>query len=176
MAKADPRDPNEVLATIDPHPVRRVFTTTVVGLLGALLLYVAAATPPVDPGWMAFLVVLGAGLMVLAVRVWRATAVTLELTRTELREAGAGGRVLFAIDEVDSVDRSVFAFKPAGGFLVRLKAPTTRGRVYAPALWWRARARVAVGGATEGAQAKPVADLIRILIAQEQGDLPRGRG
>jgi hypothetical protein len=96
--------------------------------------------------------------------------VTLELTRTELRETG--GRVLFTLDEVDSIDRSIFAFKPAGGFLVRLKARTSRGRVYAPALWWRSGKRVAVGGATAGSQAKPVADLIRIIVAEQQGELP----
>lgn len=168
--KTDP-DPNEVLATIDPQPVRRVFTTGVVGLLGALLIYIAAATPPVDPGWLVFLIVMGAGALYLSWRVWLATAVTLELTRSELRETG--GRVLFSLDEVDSIDRSLFAFKPAGGFLVRLKAPTTRGRVYAPALWWRSGRRVAVGGATAGSQAKPVADLISIIVAERRGDLPR---
>ncbi len=170
MAKQK-HDPNEVLATIDPQPVRRVFTTGVVGLLGAILLYVAAATPPVDVAWLAFLVVTGLGAIYLAWRVWQATAVRLELTRSELRETG--GRVLFSLDEVDSIDRSIFAFKPAGGFLVRLKTPTTRGRVYAPALWWRARARVAVGGATAGSQAKPVADLISIIVAERRGDMPR---
>jgi hypothetical protein len=97
--------------------------------------------------------------------------VTLELTRSALREAG--GRVLFTLDEVDSIDRSIFAFKPAGGFLVRLTAPTTRGRAYAPALWWRSGRRVAVGGATAGSQAKPVADLIRIIVAEQRGELPR---
>ncbi len=168
--KRDP-DPNEVLATIDPQPVRRIFTTGVVGMLGVILLYVAAATPPVDPGWLVFLIAMGMGALYLAWRVWLATAITLELTRSELREAG--GRVLFALDEVDSIDRSIFAFKPAGGFLVRLKVPTTRGRVYAPALWWRARKRVAVGGATAGSQAKPVADLISIIVADRRGDLPR---
>jgi hypothetical protein len=170
MAKRKP-DPDEVLATIDPQPVRRVFTTGVVGLLGAILLYVAAASPPVEPMWLVFLIVLGGGSVYLSWRVWLATAVTLELTRSALREAG--GRVLFSLDEVDSIDRSIFAFKPAGGFLVRLKAPTTRGRVYAPALWWRSGRRVAVGGATAGSQAKPVADLIRIIVAERQGELPR---
>lgn len=170
--KTDP-DPDEVLATIDPHPIRRVFTTGVVGLLGSLLIYVAAATPPADPGWLLFLIVMGAGALYLSWRVWQATGVTLELTRSALREAG--GRVLFTHDEVDSVDRSVFAFKPAGGFLVRLKAPTTRGRVYAPALWYRSGRRVAVGGATAGSQAKPLADLIRIIIAEQRGELPRRR-
>lgn len=163
-------DPDEVLATIDPHPIRRVFTTGVVGMLGLILIYVAAAAPPADLEWLAFLVILGLGSLYLSWRVWGATAVTLELTRTELREAG--GRVLFALDEVESIDRSVFAFKPAGGFLVRLKSPTTRGRVYAPALWWRWHKRIAVGGATSGAQAKPVADLIRIIVAEMKGEMP----
>jgi hypothetical protein len=174
MPKRKTPDPNEVLATIDPHPVRRVFTTGVVGMLGLMLIYVAAASPPADLAWLAFLVIFGAGSLYLAWRVWGATAVTLELTRTELREAG--GRVLFTLDEVDSVDRSVFAFKPAGGFLVRLKAPTTRGRVYAPALWWRSGRRVAVGGATAASQAKPVAVLIKILLAEMKGEIPKGRG
>jgi len=174
MTRNQKDDPNEVLATIDPQPARRVFTTGVVGLLGVILLYVAAATPPADLAWLAFLIVFGLGALYLAWRVWLATAVTLELTRSALREAG--GRVLFDLDEVASVDRSAFAFKPAGGFLVRLKAPTARGRAYAPALWWRVRSRVAVGGATAGSQAKPVADLIRIIIAERSGELPpRGR-
>lgn len=174
MARKPKDDPNEVLATIDPQPVRRVFTTGVVGMLGALLLYVAAATPPQDPVWLVFLVGMGLGALYFAWRVWVATAMTLELTRSEVREAG--GRVLFALDEVESVDRSAFAFKPAGGFLVRLKAQTTRGRAYAPALWWRLKSRVAVGGATAGSQAKPVADLIRIIIAERSGEMPpRGR-
>jgi hypothetical protein len=172
--KANEPDLDEVLATIDPHPIRRVFTTGVVGVLGVLLIYVAAASPPADPGWLVFLLVLGGGSVYLAWRVWGATAVRLELTRRELREAG--GRVLFALDEVESVDRSIFAFKPAGGFLVRLKAPTTRGRVYAPALWWRSGRRVAVGGATAASQAKPVADLIKIILAELKGEIPKGRG
>ena len=171
MPKRKDPDPNEVLATIDQHPVRRVFTTGVVGLLGFMLIYIAAATPPADIGWLAFLVILGLGSLYLSWRVWGATAVALELTRSALREVD--GRVLFMLDEVESVDRSIFAFKPAGGFLVRLKAPTTRGRVYAPALWWRYKRRVAVGRATAPSQAKPVADLIKIIVAEMNGEMPK---
>ena len=86
MPKRKDPDPNEVLATIDPHPVRRVFTTGVVGLLGFMLIYIAAATPPADIGWLAFLVILGLGSLYLSWRVWGATAVALELTRSALRE------------------------------------------------------------------------------------------
>ncbi|MBF9058941.1 hypothetical protein HKCCSP123_07060 [Rhodobacterales bacterium HKCCSP123] len=173
MAKRKTTDPDEVLATIDPHPIRRGFTTGVVGVLGTLLIYLAATHPPADLAWLAFLVAMGLGALYLSWRVWTATAVTLELTRSALRERDGAQRVLFTLDEVDSVDRSIFAFKPAGGFLVRLKAPTTRGRVYAPALWWRARRRVAVGGATANAQAKSVADLIKVMQAERDGELPK---
>ena len=175
MPRRKTTDPDEVLATIDPNPVRRGFTAGVVGMLGGLLLYLAATHPPADIAWLVFLVVLGCGALYLSWRVWMATAVTLELTRSALRERDGARRVLFTLDEVDSVDRTIFAFKPAGGFLVRLKAPSPRGRVYAPALWWRARKRVAVGGATANAQAKAVADLVKVLLAERDGDLPPGR-
>ncbi|MCT4685174.1 MAG: hypothetical protein N4A39_15725 [Roseicyclus sp.] len=176
MTKRKQTDPDEVLATIDPHPIRRGFTTGVVGGLGVLLVYLAATHPPADLGWLVFLILLGVGSLYLSWRVWAATAVTLELTRSALRERDGARRVLFTLDEVESVDRSIFAFKPAGGFFVRLKAPTARGRVYAPALWWRARRRVAVGGATAPGQAKPVADLIKVMLAEMSGEIPKGRG
>ena len=170
MAKKKQTDPDEVLATIEPQPVRRVFATGTVGVLGFLLIYIAATHPPAHPAWLVFLVGMGLGAGWLSWLVWTSTAVRLELTRRELREAG--GRTLFTHDEVESVDRGFFAFKPAAGFLVRLKSPTTRGRVYAPGLWWRARKRVAVGGATATREAKAVADLISIILAEQRGDLP----
>lgn len=175
MPRRKTDDPDEVVASIDPHPIRRGFTTGVTGLLGTLLVYLAATHPPANPAWLLFLVGTGIGALYLSWRVWTATAVTLDLTRSALRERDGEGRVLFTLDEVESVDRSAFAFKPAGGFLVRLKAPTGRGRVYAPALWWRARRRVAVGGATAPAQAKAVADLIKVMLAQREGEAPSRR-
>jgi hypothetical protein len=58
----------------------------------------------------------------------------------EMREEG--GRQLFRVEDVDRVDNSAFAFKPAAGFLVHLKTP----RVYAPGLWWRSGRRVYAPG------------------------------
>ncbi len=161
----------EVLATIDPRPARRGFATGVVGLLGMMLIYLAGTHPPEDPLWLVFLILMGGGSLYLSWLLWQATGRQLELTRTELREAG--GRVLFSIDEVKSVDRGFFAFKPSNGFLVRLTAPTTRGRVYAPGLWWRAGRTVMVGGVTSGAQAKSVSDLINVIMIDRAGNLPR---
>lgn len=155
---------DEVIGFIDPRPARRIAAVGGIGLLGLLLLYIAATTPPVDLGWLLFLIATGIGSVFLSWRMWQATGIRLELTPTELREAG--GRTLCTLDEIASVDRGLFAFKPAGGFLIRLKDRTTRGRVYAPGLWWRARRRVMVGGVTSAAMAKSVADLMIVLIEE----------
>jgi hypothetical protein len=165
MARKRNIDPDEVLVTMTPKPARRVFASGVTGLLGAILLYVAAATPPADLIWLAFLVALGAFSLWWAWRVWQATAVKLELTRTELREET--GRRLCAIENVDRVDSGAFAFKPAAGFLIHLKEPMDRAT--APGLWWRAGRRVAIGGATARGEGKAVAELINVMLAERQG-------
>jgi hypothetical protein len=67
------------------------------------------------------------------------------------------------------VDGGVFAFKPAAGFLIHLKAPSTR--VYAPGLWWRAGRRIAVGGVTGRAEGKAVSELINVMLADRDGEL-----
>lgn len=165
-------DPDEVLASIDPAPARRGLATGGVGVLGLILVYLAASHPPENPGWLLFMLALGVGSVFLSWRVWTVTGVSLDLTRSALQEAG--GRVLFTLDEVKSVDRGFFAFKPASGFLVRLKEPSPRGRVYAPGLWWRAGRTVMVGGVTSGPQGKTVADLISVLLIQRDQGIDRG--
>lgn len=158
-------DPDEVLARITPRTARRVFATGVTGALGLILVYIAATFPPADLVWLAFLVALGTLCLLWAWRLWQASAVVLELTRTEMREAG--GRRLFLVDDVDRVDNSAFAFKPAAGFLVHLKTP--QPRVYAPGLWWRAGRRVAIGGVTGRAEGKAVVELLNVMLADREG-------
>ena len=75
-----------------------------------LVLYVAVVSPPA-PGWQVFLFVVGGGAIWMAERMRRATSRALELTRTELRDAG--GAVLAPVDQIVSVDRGMFAFKPS---------------------------------------------------------------
>lgn len=168
MARKSRND--EVIGRIDPHPIRRAFATGGIGLLGMIVLYLAASFPPADLAWLIFQLLFGAGALYLSWRMWDASAVPLELTREMLREQG--GRILCKIEDIASVDRGFFAFKPASGFLIRLKQPTT-DRVYAPGLWWRARRTIMVGGVVSGAQAKSVADLISILLVER--DAGRGR-
>lgn len=155
-------DPDEVIERITPQPLRRSLATGFTGVLGTLLLYLAAAFPPVDLGFLVLLVGLGAGTLFLSYRIWQATGEVIELTRHELREES--GRVLCEIDNVALVDRGFFAFKPASGFIIKLKSPMPP-RVYAPGLWWRSGRLLMVGGATAGRQAKSVADLIKVMIA-----------
>ena len=165
MARRNRPDPDEVLARITPQPIRRGLATGMLGLLGFLLLSVAARTPPQSPAYLVLLVVLGAGALWLAWRLWQASGVTLELTRTEMREAG--GRRLFAVADVDRVDNSAFAFKPAAGFLVHLRAPMARA--YAPGLWWRAGRRVAIGGVTARVEGKGMVELLNVMLADREG-------
>lgn len=172
MARKKKIDDNAVIGFIDPRPVRRAAAVGAVGLLGLILLYVAAASPPAHLGWLVFLIVMGAGSVWISWRMWEVTAVRIELTRKELREVG--GRVIFAIDEVDRVDRGFFAFKPANGFLVKLKERNTRPRVYVPGLWWRSGKTVMVGGVTSRRHTKAIADLITILLSERDGTLPKG--
>lgn len=160
-------DPDEVLVTMTPKPARRWFAVGSTGVLGSILVYLAATFPPADLAWLLFLVGMGLLFLYWAWRVWQATGVTLELTRTELRERG--GRQLCAIENVERVDGGVFAFKPAAGFLVHLRDPM--GRVYAPGLWWRSGRRVAVGGVTSRAEGKAVTELINVMLAERQGML-----
>ncbi len=158
-----PKD-DEIIGFIDPKPARRTTAVGAVGMLGTILIYLAATHPPADLGWLLFLVALGAGALYLSWRMWIVTGIRIELTPKELREEN--GRVLCTIEEIASVDRGFFAFKPANGFLVRQKDKTQRGRVYAPGLWWRAGRTIMVGGVTSGAQAKSVADLITVLLVE----------
>ena len=99
-----------------------------------------------------------------AIRVHAATHDRIELTSIRLRDTA--GRELARIDEIQGIDRGAFAFKPSNGFLLRLK--TSRGRAWAPGLWWRIGPYVGVGGITPRNEAKAMAETIALLIADRE--------
>lgn len=166
-----PQDPgqdhpqkNGILAELAPSLPRRLTGAATLAALGALLVYLALWQPPVGILWQVFLLGFGAGALFLGVRVWQATAVTLELTRDELRERG--GRSLVATRDIRAINRGVFAFKPSNGFLINMK---TRGpRVWAPGLWWRFGRQLGVGGVTSGQGARNMADAISLLLNERR--------
>lgn len=151
----------KVLAVVRASAMRRGLGLVMLGGLGVLLLYIAVARPPDAAGWHAFLAAVGLLALWGAERMRRATAQAVELTGAGLRSTD--GEVIAPLEQIATVDRGMFAFKPSNGFILRLKTPAP-GR-WRPGLWWRFGRRVGIGGVTPGAQAKAMADIIAARIA-----------
>ncbi len=149
-----------ILAEVSASAPRRVIGVGMLWFLGGLLIYVALVTPP-SVGWRMLLVLLGACAIWLGYVMMRATTVTLQLTEHELRDTA--GTLLARVEDIQRIDRGVFALKPSNGFTLILKQP--QERCWRPGLWWRLGRRVAVGGVTPGSQTRPMADVIAAMIA-----------
>ncbi|SER58841.1 hypothetical protein SAMN04490244_101595 [Tranquillimonas rosea] len=143
----------EVLAELRPGAVRRVVGTGLLAATGALLLYSGSTSGNV------LLLPIGGALLVLSGWFWRATASRLVLTAEGLRDET--GRVLAPIDNIASVDRGAFAFKPSNGFVLRLARPMPAA--WAPGLWWRVGQRLGVGGVVPAAQTKAMSERVAEL-------------
>ncbi|MBK5933187.1 hypothetical protein C8N32_102241 [Rhodovulum imhoffii] len=141
---------------------RRFFGLGVLLLLAGVVLYIAMARPPEALGWRAFLLGLGVVVLVLGVKMHRATKRSLTLTEEGLSDSD--GRILARLEEIEAVDRGLFAFKPSNGFVLKLKQP--QGIVWAPGLWWRLGRRVGVGGVTSAVQAKVMAEALETALAE----------
>ena len=156
MLKAD----GEVLATMAASPARRILGAGMLGSLGVLTLSMAMTAPP-SPGWLVFLLVVGAASLWCGLRLWQATAHTIELTTTELR--CTDGTVIARVEDLDHIDRGFFAFKPSTGFVLRSKRPAARA--WYPGLWWRMGRRSGVGGVTPGQQGKTMSEILAAMMA-----------
>lgn len=146
----------EVLASITPSGPRRFFATGVMATLGVLLELLAFLRPPESAGLQIMLVVFGLIALAGCVRMYRATGRGLVLTDEALMDTD--GTLVARLDQIESVERGIFAFKPSNGFVLRLKS--AQPRVWAPGLWWRLGRRVGVGGVISGSEGRAMADLI----------------
>lgn len=153
---------DEIIAEVDPRGPRRIVGISLFLMLGGLVLYLAFVQPPASLVWQAFLIGMGLISLLMAYKLQVATTRKLLLTETALSDSD--GTVLAMIEDVVAVNRGAFAMKPSNGFVLTLKNPAPR--VWQPGLWWRLGRRVAVGGVTPGAQARPMADIISIMIAK----------
>ncbi|MFD1508932.1 hypothetical protein [Lacimonas salitolerans] len=151
---------DEILARVQVSQGRRLMGVAMLVGLGAMLLYLSVVQPPAGLGWRVFLVVFGVLAVFLGVRMHTATALDLELTADVLRDSS--GTVLARVDQIEGIDRGIFAFKPSNGFLLRLSA--RQPRRWAPGLWWRMGRRVGVGGVTPRHQTKFMAEVIQAHI------------
>lgn len=161
----DIADKDAVLATITASPGRRILGIGSLWVLSLMVIYVGIVRPPAM-GWQVFLFVLGGGAIWIAEQMRRATALTLELTMQELRDSA--GNVLTTTDNIISIDRGMFAFKPSNGFLLRIA--DMGPRTWRPGIWWRMGGRIGVGGMTPGHQAKFMAEMISAMIAERSSD------
>ncbi|MEP2031527.1 MAG: hypothetical protein ABJI96_22760 [Paracoccaceae bacterium] len=152
---------NEVLATVEASAGRRWIGIGALGLLGVLLVYVTF-TQPATLVWQAFLLSAGVLALWMADKMRRSTIWVIELTATELRDSR--GAVLARVEDMEAVDRGVFAFKPSNGFLISLKSPGKRA--WLPGLWWRIGRRIGVGGLTPGAQTRVMSERLATLLTQ----------
>lgn len=155
---------DDILAVVDPRGPRRIIGITLLLVLGGLVLYLAFLQPPANPLWQVFLIGMGLISLWFAYRMQEATTRKLYLTEAALTDSD--GTVLARVEDIVAVNRGAFAIKPSNGFILTLKNPAPR--VWQPGLWWRLGRRVAVGGVTPGAQARPMADIIAVMIARRQ--------
>ena len=160
----------EVLIVLRASAPRRLFALMVLIALGALLAWLGIAAPEMALWIRLLLLAAGGGVLWLGLGLYEATGRRLELTREALRESG--GRVLARIGEIEAVSRGTFALKPAHGFTLILKKPAPRA--WAPGLWWRFGRRIGIGGVTSAGQAKAMAELLTMLIAQRKADGEKG--
>ncbi|MFC3616040.1 hypothetical protein ACFORG_20000 [Lutimaribacter marinistellae] len=154
----------EVLATVEASAPRRWLGVGMLVLMGALLIYVAFATPPAL-AFQVFLLIVGGLSLWLAQRMMQATAHRIELTETELRSST--GEVIAKVEDVEAMDRGVFAFKPSNGFLIRTRTPAANA--WHPGLWWRMGRRIGIGGVTPGGQAKFMSEALAALVMEREG-------
>ncbi len=152
---------DEILAVVEASAPRRWIGVGMLTVVGTLVIYVALASPPAL-GWQLFLIVAGAGSLWLARGLWIATLDRLELTREVLRTSA--GDVVAVVDEIEALDRGIFAFKPSNGFLIRTKNPNARS--WAPGLWWRNGKRIGVGGVTAASQTKFMSEVLAAIMAE----------
>lgn len=151
----------EVLARVTASGGRRVIGIGMLVLLAFMVIYVAIASPP-SLGWQIFLIAVGIGALMVARANYHATRSTLELTRHALRDDQ--GTLVAELNDIRSIDRGAFAFKPSNGFILRLHRPYARA--WHPGLWWRVSRRVGVGGMTPLRETKYMAEMIAMLIAE----------
>ena len=160
---------NDSLAELTVSPARRVFGVGVLAGLGVLLLRMALAGA--GGSWLdAMVLVMGLAALAAAWAIYRATRHGLRLTEDGLFDAD--GTCLAQTDDILSVDRGTFAFKPSNGFLLR--TATKQPRLWKPGLYWRMGRRIGVGGITRAAEAKLMAVVIAVRLAERQAEQSAG--
>ena len=150
------------LARLEVSTFRRFTGVSVQVIMAVFLLFTVAMFPSPFASWSLFLTAFGFALLWFAWRFWNATSTYLVLTGDGLFDSA--GRHFCALNEIDKVDRGFFAFRPSGGFTLKLKVPAKRG--WAPGLWWAFGKSIGIGGATSRQAGKQMADIISVMMSE----------
>lgn len=159
---SEPEAAVTVLAKLRPSAPRRVLGVTILTVLGAALIYMALAYPPMALGWTVFLLGFGGVALWLAVRLWQSTKGMLILTNVALTDET--GQVIARVDQIQAVNGGTFAFKPAGGFTLMTSEPAPG--VWVPGMWWRLGRSVGVGGVIHRHEARYMAEALAALTGR----------
>jgi len=150
-----------IIAKIEVSQSRRWFGIGLHILLGVGLISIGFLGPS-ELLMQLLLVLSGAAVLWSGKRMYDATHGWLALTDDDLVDHQ--GYSLVSIDDIVRVDRGVFAFKPANGFLIVCREAGES--CWNPGMWWRLGRHLGVGGVTQAGQAKIVADLISLKLTQ----------
>lgn len=146
---------------VDVSPSRLVLAVGIFCVLAVLFGALAVEVAGARPLSAVFFALLAVITVYAAVRIWSLRTLHLILTADELRSNT--GRVLCRVDEIKGIERGMMAFKPSGGFIIRLKA--RRSRAWAPGIWWRLGRSIGVGGVTISGQARAMADVLSARLS-----------
>ena len=151
----------KVLAILQPSLGRRIIGIGSLCAIGFFVGYLSFMAPGAF-FWQLVLFIIAIVAIWAANQIRLATQFQIEMTDVDIRDSS--GAVLAEFDEIEKVDRGVFAFKPSNGFLLLLKKNARPS--WQPGMWWRFGRRVGVGGMTAGAEAKFMADLIAMRLEE----------
>ena len=132
-------DKEEIIIEIAPSAARRWMAIISLTALAVLLFWIAIGD--IDDLWRLLFVLLGVGVLWAGHRLHGTTLDSIVLTTETLRTGS--GRILTTVDNVERVDRSLFAIRPSNGFQVKLKQASGHG--WALGLWWQRGRRIGIG-------------------------------
>lgn len=153
----------QTLARLDISTGLRTTATVVLGLIGGALIARAFG----GGAWSTeqILSVLGALLAFAAMRrIHARTPAGIVLTSDALWDTD--GVLIARLEDIASVNRGRFAFKPPNGFTLRLHAPARA--LWAPGIYWRYGRTLGIGGMTPLHPAKAMATAIEAALAARE--------
>ncbi len=155
-----------VLFRLDVAPARRVVALAFLIAL-AVILILTALMSDMSFGFRAAALGFGLGAA------WAGRAMARGTRHAvELRDDGvylSNGTVLARLDDIEQVDRGMFALKPSNGFALKLRhAP---GFAFCPGLYWQVGRTLGIGGVTSRGAGKAFADGLTMHLAVVRGDV-----